>query len=202
MKYRNIANYLIINTLFYKEKMATTVGISEQLHGRLKAEIKTLSKQRYEESIALSKADNKIVRVKEKDFEIGVGEYVETVISFFVKNHLNPFEVEKNLDLTKEVQLLRRHIFGFMKTQELSYIIPMKDTVDKLHNNVIYMAEMSEKMEKEMIKFKILQNLQLNASIQLSDQEPQYIERLTAEIQKRFEEQVNESFIKLKDNGN
>ena len=202
MKYRNIANYLIINTLFYKEKMATTVGISEQLHGRLKAEIKTLSKQRYEESIALSKADNKIVRVKEKDFEIGVGEYVETVISFFVKNHLNPFEVEKNLDLNKEVQLLRRHIFGFMKTQELSYIIPMKDTVDKLHNNVIYMAEMSEKMEKEMIKFKILQNLQLNASIQLSDQEPQYIERLTAEIQKRFEEQVNESFIKLKDNGN
>ena len=202
MKYRNIANYLIINTLFYKEKMATTVGISEQLHGRLKAEIKTLSKQRYEESIALSKADNKIVRVKEKDFEIGVGEYVETVISFFVKNHLNPFEVEKNLDLTKEVQLLRRHIFGFMKTQELSYIIPMKDTVDKIHNNVIYMAEMSEKMEKEMIKFKILQNLQLNASIQLSDQEPQYIERLTAEIQKRFEEQVNESFIKLKDNGN
>ena len=202
MKYRNIANYLIINTLFYKEKMATTVGISEQLHGRLKAEIKTLSKQRYEESIALSKADNKIVRVKEKDFEIGVGEYVETVISFFVKNHLNPFEVEKNLDLTKEVQLLRRHIFGFMKTQEMSYIIPMKDTVDKLHNNVIYMAEMSEKMEKEMIKFKILQNLQLNASIQLSDQEPQYIERLTAEIQKRFEEQLNESFIKLKDNGN
>ena len=202
MKYRNITNYLIINTLFYKEKMATTVGISEQLHGRLKAEIKTLSKQRYEESIALSKADNKIVRVKEKDFEIGVGEYVETVISFFVKNHLNPFEVEKNLDLTKEVQLLRRHIFGFMKTQEMSYIIPMKDTVDKLHNNVIYMAEMSEKMEKEMIKFKILQNLQLNASIQLSDQEPQYIERLTAEIQKRFEEQVNESFIKLKDNGN
>ena len=202
MKYRNIANYLIINTLFYKEKMATTVGISEQLHGRLKAEIKTLSKQRYEESIALSKADNKIVRVKEKDFEIGVGEYVETVISFFVKNHLNPFEVEKNLDLNKEVQLLRRHIFGFMKTQEMSYIIPMKDTVDKLHNNVIYMAEMSEKMEKEMIKFKILQNLQLNASIQLSDQEPQYIERLTAEIQKRFEEQVNESFIKLKDNGN
>ena len=202
MKYRNITNYLIINTLFYKEKMATTVGISEQLHGRLKAEIKTLSKQRYEESIALSKADNKIVRVKEKDFEIGVGEYVETVISFFVKNHLNPFEVEKNLDLTKEVQLLRRHIFGFMKTQEMSYIIPMKDTVDKLHNNVIYMAEMSEKMEKEMIKFKILQNLQLNATIQLSDQEPQYIERLTAEIQKRFEEQVNESFIKLKDNGN
>jgi hypothetical protein len=182
--------------------MATTVGISEQLHGRLKAEIKTLSKQRYEESIALSKAENKPVRLKEKDFEIGVGEYVETVISFFVKNHLNPFEVEKNLDLTKEVQLLRRHIFGFMKTQEMSYIIPMKDAMDKLHNNVIYVAEMNEKMEKEMIKFKILQNLQLNASIQLSDQEPQYIEKLIAEIQKRFEEQVNESFVKLKDNGN
>ena len=78
----------------------------------------------------------------------------------------------------------------------------MKDAMDKLHNNVIYVAEMNEKMEKEMIKFKILQNLQLNASIQLSDQEPQYIEKLTAEIQKRFEEQVNESFVKLKDNGN
>lgn len=77
--------------------MATTVSISEQLHGRFKAEIKILSKQGYKKSIALSKADSKPVRIVE-DFEIGECEYEETDISFFVKNHLKPFKVEKNLD--------------------------------------------------------------------------------------------------------
>lgn len=95
--------------------MATTVSISEQLHGRFKAEIKILSKQGYKKSIALSKADSKPVRIVEEDFEIGEGEYEETDISFFVKNHLKPFKVEKNLDSTKEVQLLRRHIYRFIK---------------------------------------------------------------------------------------
>jgi len=136
--------------------------------------------------------------------DVSLKDFTESALGYFVRYKLNPMEVNQLEDVSKEVHRLRNQVFGFLKTQEEQYSVPLLQQVYSLPGQINSVAQMMEvlvgslkQMHLLLFKIKTIQDIHLTTAYYLSGREEEELQELVKGNKERFERELSRFEKKL-----